>query len=118
MITLTVPGQPVSKARPRLGHGHTYTPRKTKDAEGRVAAYLKASYPHVRPTGYGQFAVYLAFYLKGAPRLDIDNLLKLILDSLNGRVWLDDNQVAVVHAQKYLHADSPRTEVSIEQCSL
>ena len=34
------------------------------------------------------------------PKADIDNYLKAIFDCLNGKLWVDDKQVVVVHAEK------------------
>lgn len=34
------------------------------------------------------------------PKADIDNYLKAIFDCLNGKLWVDDKQVVVVHAAK------------------
>ena len=34
------------------------------------------------------------------PKADIDNYLKAIFDCLNGKLWVDDKQVVLVHASK------------------
>lgn len=34
------------------------------------------------------------------PKADIDNYLKAIFDCLNGKLWVDDKQIIVVHASK------------------
>jgi len=44
---------------------------------------------------------------------DIDNLVKGLFDSLNGLIWTDDNQVAVVKSYK-LYGESPQIEVYVE----
>ena len=43
---------------------------------------------------------------------DIDNLQKLIFDSLNGIFWKDDKQICWVEAQKK-YSERPRTELII-----
>ena len=47
MITFTVPGDPVGKARPRItlagGRAHAYTPAKTAAYEQLVAVYAAAA---------------------------------------------------------------------------
>lgn len=35
-----------------------------------------------------------------APRADIDNFLKAIFDSMNGKLWEDDKQIHTVYATK------------------
>ena len=46
---------------------------------------------------------------------DIDNLIKFVMDSLNGQAYLDDSQICSVSSKKfYCNAgEQPRTEVAI-----
>jgi Holliday junction resolvase RusA-like endonuclease len=44
--------------------------------------------------------VELAFYQGTRARKDIDNMIKLVLDSLNGVAWADDVQVNTVLARR------------------
>lgn len=115
LIQLTVLGEPVAKARPRLGvRGHTYTPRRTVHGEEKVLSYLKAWYPALRPAE-GCFSVSVDCYFKGAPKVDVDNLLKLVLDALNRRVWHDDSAVVQAYVRKHLRCPAPRTEITVHQ---
>lgn len=43
---------------------------------------------------------------------DIDNLLKFVMDALNGIYWHDDSQIFSVDASKF-YGDVPLTEVAI-----
>lgn len=56
----------------------------------------------------------MAFYspLAHTKRPDIDNLIKFVLDALNGVYWLDDSQVQIRCAFK-VYSNNPRTELSI-----
>lgn len=48
----------------------------------------------IRPRG-GEFEVELVMeYVGEAPRLDLDNLAKALLDALKGHVFYDDSQIA------------------------
>jgi Holliday junction resolvase RusA-like endonuclease len=48
----------------------------------------------IRPKG-GEFEVELIMeYVGEAPRLDLDNLAKALLDALKGHVFYDDSQIA------------------------
>lgn len=115
LIKLVIPGPAVPKARPRLGlHGNVYTPRRTLEGEARLLGYLKASYPSLRPAG-GFFSVSLDYHLKGEPKVDLDNLIKLVMDAFNKRVWADDSMVTQLWARKHLHSRAPRTEITIHQ---
>ncbi len=44
---------------------------------------------------------------------DLDNRVKLTLDSLNGHAWGDDAQVVEIHAYRHDDAANPRVEVEI-----
>ncbi len=48
---------------------------------------------------------------------DIDNLVKGLFDSMNGLVWTDDNQVAVVKSFK-IYGEDPKIEVHVEECDI
>ncbi|MCL6560039.1 MAG: RusA family crossover junction endodeoxyribonuclease, partial [Firmicutes bacterium] len=52
------------------------------------------------------------FYVKGGHMPDIDNLLKSILDSLNGIAWEDDRQIAIVFAERIVGTPE-RAEIEI-----
>ena len=46
---------------------------------------------------------------------DLDNLLKLVLDSLNGVAYDDDSQIALMHSEKRYARDgeAPETRISL-----
>jgi Holliday junction resolvase RusA-like endonuclease len=56
--------------------------------------------------------VSLDFY-RPAKRGDLDNLLKVTLDSLIGWAYEDDKQVAEIHVMRHEDKDDPRVEISI-----
>jgi Holliday junction resolvase RusA-like endonuclease len=122
MIDLVIYGKPVGKARPRFsrrgGKVVTFTPRETqiyeqnikslaqvamigKDMfEGPVKVTIKAYFSHKKKTGWH------------VSRPDIDNIVKAILDGLNGVVFADDASVAqLVSSKEY---GEERVEVQIE----
>lgn len=117
-FSFTVPGEPASKARPRFdGRGlksRTYTPAKTKAAEEAVAWRFKAAGGRFNPDGEATYAVDMTFYNGTRQRRDVDNMIKLVLDGLNGVAWVDDTQVMEVSARKrFTDRESARTEVEI-----
>jgi Holliday junction resolvase RusA-like endonuclease len=84
----TVQGKPVPMPRPRLGYGRVYLP-------ARLAAYKDAiawaARPYFPEPLAGQVGVAVNFGLRG--KGDIDNLIKSVLDALNGVIYRDDSQV-------------------------
>jgi Holliday junction resolvase RusA-like endonuclease len=90
---LRIPGEPVPKARPRLGRGNAiYTPDTTIAQERRIANYLKVTYPRLEPYD-GGVGLLVRCSFTGKGRGDWDNLGKLCSDALNRKAYLDDRQV-------------------------
>lgn len=116
-IVFTVLGTPTGKARPRFNPktGHARSPHQTKIAEARVIeawnmagsprvpdgpVFLNAQIALARPEGHWRLDGTLgaAGLRKPYPTKtpDLDNVLKLIMDALNGCAYRDDS--CVVHA--------------------
>lgn len=112
----TVMGEPVSKARARFNTKtkSTYTPEKTKTAQERVAwAFRQVSGGHgIDPRAtYGLMCI---FFHGTNQRRDVDNMVKLVCDGLNGVAWADDSQVTEIAARRGRDAkENARTEVWI-----
>lgn len=135
-MTFEISGKPIPKARPRLGKfGNVYTPKRTKDYEELVQKMFlehggirkrKMTAPvHVKMYFYmpipaknkgqqrlGSEGVYGTRPGPSLARPDIDNLVKAVLDGLNGFAFADDSQVFRLEAVK-LVGDKPRTLVGI-----
>jgi len=101
----------VSKKRPRvLRSGHAYTPKDTKLFETQFGNAVRCRFG--RKPVPDNVHVVIDFYLSPKRmRSDLDNLIKSVLDALNGVIWLDDRQVHGVFAFKNKitgKADKPR----------
>ena len=96
-----------AKQRPRhLKNGHTYTPSETRMYEREVY------WEYVNQMGHmfeGPVTVTMLFtFVKPKSvkrdyptvRPDIDNIVKSVLDGLNGAAWKDDSQVCRLIAEK------------------
>lgn len=110
LCKFSVPGQPVPKARPRVVAGRVYTPKRTTDAEVRIAQYFWATHPQVRTTDR-PISLVLVFRLKGAQTCDWDNLSKLVCDALNGKAWMDDRQIVYATVRVWPNQAEPSTYI-------
>lgn len=128
-----IPGKPKGKQRPRVVRGHAFTPQETKDYELMIANLYKA-YHGKMYEGYVKVFV-KAFYLvpksytkkqkeqimrkeiMPAVKPDIDNIIKIVLDGLNGVAYKDDAQVIEVISKKaYTFIDDEEgVSVSVEE---
>lgn len=119
-IRFEVPGEPRGKGRPRFHRdGHTYTDSETKAYERKIVAYYRKalgafSWPQGATVAVEVTAVYpipkratkaaLALMQSGkllpTRKPDIDNVLKIVLDALNGVAWKDDSCVVELIGRK------------------
>lgn len=60
----------------------------------------------------GAVAVTLDVY-RPAKRGDLDNSIKVLLDSLQGAAYADDQQITEIHARRFDDKHNPRVEVTI-----
>ena len=120
--------RPTPKQRPRLGKGgKVYTPNSTKVFEEicRLSYgnryYFDKEYISIKivfkfkvPKSYSKKKYSEAIEGKIRPSTnDIDNLLKSVLDGLNGKAWKDDRYIYRIEAEK-IFADKDCIEVVIE----
>lgn len=146
-ITIPLPPQGKGRGRAvRIGAGvRVITPAKTRNYEATVADLARAAVGDLLlegPLGVKIWAVFprsqelCKVYKKtGRPkhptawlwahrvRIDVDNIAKTILDSLNGVAWVDDRQVADLEIHKVLtelvqtpdgwRQAAPRVEIQI-----
>lgn len=110
----TIPGEPLSKARPRVtARGHAYTPKTTQMAEERVREAFVASGGVMMP---GTLGLSVVFRPGTRVRRDLDNQLKLVMDALNGLAYADDFQIAFIQAKRvFVTKAEACTEVRVFQ---
>lgn len=108
----SVSGKPVGKGRPRMTRkGWLYTPGKTRQYEKAVRDAYRKEYGDAIPLTCPLKVVILASFPKPKkaarpypPRPDLDNIIKIVMDALNGVAWVDDSQVVSIQAEKnYYH---------------
>ncbi len=132
MISLTLYGQPVAKGRARTvrtksGHSVTYTPDKTAQAESQWRYEFLLSGQAPMPEGAPLSLTVRAYFArpKSLPKKrlwpvgkpDIDNLVKLIADALEGLAWVNDSAIVDLQAQKRyaVYPDLPRVEIEVSK---
>jgi len=111
----TVDGEPVPKPRHQYtsrGKGHAYNPKKASAAEALVALAFRQSAPGHEIRNDVTYGVSAVFFASTHQRRDVDNLIKLICDGLNGVAWADDVQVEEVSGRRGYDKNA-RTEVMI-----
>ena len=134
MIEFTVNGPAVPKQRPRISRGRAYTPKRTKDYEGRVLNEFRSSYSGFYPAFGKDVPVRICIsVIQEIPRSwpkkkraqaesgeivplsrngDVDNIAKSILDALNGFAYEDDCQVTTLIITKQ-YGVNPCAEVRL-----
>jgi crossover junction endodeoxyribonuclease RusA len=65
----------------------------------------------------GEIGVSIDVY-RPAQRGDLDNTLKITLDSLNGLAWYDDKQIIDLRAKRWDDPKNPRIELYIWQIGI
>lgn len=135
MIRFMLYGDPVGKARPRFNTKtrRAYTPSKTAEYESKVAISYKsvskgkmfngavaldinAYFAIPKSTPKKKLFQFLQNIFRPTKKPDIDNILKIIMDGLNGIAYEDDKQVVSGRIRKF-YSNVPRVEVSIEEVS-
>jgi Holliday junction resolvase RusA-like endonuclease len=126
-------GEPRGKGRPRFTkQGHTYTDSETKAYEQKIIAYYRktfgsfrwpdnsfiavkvvAYYPIPKSATKAQLAAMQAGKIFPSRKPDIDNVLKVVLDALNGVAYKDDIRVVCVEAEKK-YSFEPRLEIEVK----
>ena len=115
-----VPGKVIGKGRPRLNSytGIVYTPTKTKDYEMLVEQYFLLKYPKFKALE-GRIKVSIIAYfaipkttkkedinemlennISPTKKPDIDNIVKIVLDSMNKFAFKDDTQITKLEVEK------------------
>lgn len=123
-IKFTVQGTPQPKQRPRVTSRGTYTPARTKDYE-KIVGWSYAAAGGKMMSGAIEVRVNAYFCIPKSrkdvsvgdwhlQRPDLDNVVKIVKDALNGIAYKDDSQVVVEYGNKMWGA-SERIEVTVKE---
>ena len=133
-VKFTILGEPKGKCRPRFNTrtGHAITPKDTVNYETLVhMEYLaqcqdfrfpddimldmriKAYYSIPKSASKKKKAAMLAGKIRPTKKPDMDNVVKIIADSLNQIAYRDDTQIVDCQCRKF-YSENPRVEVIIK----
>lgn len=132
-IVFEVPGEPRGKGRPRFTkEGHAYTDSETRAYEKKIMAYYRqqlrdfrwddgsyvavevtAVYPIPKSATKASHAAIQAGRILPKRKPDIDNVLKVVLDSLNGIAYKDDSQVVMISGKK-IYGHEPKLIIEMK----
>lgn len=134
-VNFTILGEPKGKGRPRFNThtGHAITPKETVNYEALVRLEYAGQTGGFRfPDDAMLDMRIMAFYsipkskpkktrelmrkgiLRPRKKPDMDNVVKIIADSLNQVAYRDDTQIVDCQCRKF-YSDNPRVVVSISE---
>jgi len=129
-ITLTIPGEPRGKQRPKWSPVGTYTPKKTVTYEAYIKELFAIKYPAFIPldsaltikiwagllipksTSKKKEGMMKLGIIKPTKSPDADNILKTVMDSLEKLAYKNDSQIVRVVMDKD-YSERPRLEITI-----
>lgn len=137
MIHFRVEGKARGKERPKAttihGHARMYTPKATRQYEEEVRQAFTGSNHGAVPVYEKDRSLRLTLLiackvpksytkkmrqacldgeLQPTKKPDVDNIVKVICDALNGYAFTDDSQVTMVYAEKY-YSEEDYVDVTI-----
>lgn len=132
MIKFTIPGEPKGKGRPKFSRQgkfvKTYTPETTvnyenwvkicfqeakqKLIEGQLKAEIKCYFEIPNSYSKKKKENALSGIIRPAKKPDLDNIMKIVLDALNGLAYKDDKNIVECRIEKW-YGENARVEVLI-----
>ena len=126
-MKITVLGKPKGKGRPRFYRGYAVTPKATREYEGMIMrqwqesalngeleAFIDVFYPLDSKANKATKEKMIKNEIRPTKTPDIDNVIKIVLDALNGVAYEDDKQIIEVTGRKWF-SKNPRVEIEIRR---
>jgi Holliday junction resolvase RusA-like endonuclease len=132
-LKFIIPGEPKGKGRPRFikTTGGTYTPKDTASYENLVKVCFMEAKPKDWVVNDQMCSMCIRVYfgipkstskkkrkdmmvheIRPTKKPDLDNIIKIISDALNGIAYKDDSQIVGCYISKW-YSNEPRVEVEI-----
>jgi len=115
-MKITLTGEPKSMGTIYRYHCKFGFPTGYMSKEGKI---IKEGYQWEVKSQYkgelltGDVKLEIKYYLSTKRKTDLDNLNKLVLDSMSGIVYQDDKQIIELHLYKDYCKENPRIEIEI-----
>lgn len=131
VVKIIIPGEPKGKGRPRMSTktGRAFTPKDTimyenlvkmcyqdqvgEMLEGEIRATIIAHYGIANSTSKKKRELMLQGEINPTKKPDLDNIAKVVLDSLNNIAYKDDSQITKLVIEK-CYSNEPRVEVILQ----
>jgi len=114
LLSVSCDGDPIAHQRPRQGRGgHFYTPEKTRNYRSVLVSAIieQAGGKSLAGERDATFGVQAMFYRGNRQKIDVDNMLKTILDAITqSGFWFDDSRVHEICGVVEKGAPRPRVE--------
>lgn len=109
----TVPGRPVTWQRSGVHEGKRLTQVEQRKAKKTIAWAAVAARPKGRWPMDLVYAIEVIGYWPDQRFGDVDRLVSLVMDALQGVAYKEDRQVRVQASSMLLDPENPRTEVLV-----
>ena len=86
---------------------------KLKEFEQKILQYFDSQYEEINMLE-GKLKLTVSFYLKGRRSIDLDNLLKALLDGMEGILFENDKMIYEIHAEKFNNSPDVKTVIVLE----
>ena len=113
-MKIILKGNPKSNNHIYRNHGHIRY--MTQDGKALKESYQLQAKSQVErkwlPTP-NDLGIQIDLFFGDQRKRDIDNYCKILLDSLSGLIWIDDNQITCMAITKQIDKVDPRIEITI-----
>lgn len=112
MLAITIPGRPVTWQRTNDVRGRRLTDAGQRREKRRIAALARAALPPGWPMD-AEYAIEVIGYWPDRRFGDVDRLVSLTMDALEGVAYASDRQVAAQGGARRVDRKNPRIEVCL-----
>jgi crossover junction endodeoxyribonuclease RusA len=113
ILAVAIDGEPMPAPRARAGQGRVFMPAAYRAHRRFLAGELRRARKDWEPLRSVAFAVKVRAFRSTRHRVDVDNVLKTVMDAGTGIIWDDDSQIVWAHVERLLDRERPRMELRI-----